>query len=232
VQTVSSPDSNGHRHASICSVAVVSSNDLALARIRETLSAEAIVLLDCAADVAELSADAAGASAVVLTCGRATTERQALIRAVGEQFPDVPIVVIAPMSGNGVHKSLEAGAAGLVLDSEIENALAATIRAVCTGQIVVPQRFRRNATRPVLSHREKETLALLATGLTNRQIAARLYLAESTVKTHLTSIFGKLGVVSRSEAAALVLDPDLKLGLTLPGFSPAVGAHENGSQEL
>ena len=56
----------------------------------------------------------------------------------------------------------------------------------------------------------------MARGLTNREIADRLFLAESTVKTHVGSIFGKLGVKSRSEAAALVLDPDAKLGVGLP----------------
>ena len=88
-----------------------------------------------------------------------------------------------------------------------------TIRAVSAGQVVVPRQLSRTAVRPALSHREKQALALLANGFTNRQIAARLFLAESTVKTHLTSVFGKLGVHSRSEAAELVLDPDQKLGL-------------------
>jgi DNA-binding NarL/FixJ family response regulator len=134
--------------------------------------------------------------------------------------------VVAAMSTSALHKSLEAGAAGLVLDSELDTALAGTVRGVCAGQVVVPKRFRRSAVRPALSHRERQTLGLVASGLTNRQIAARLFLAESTVKTHVTSILGKLGVRSRSEAAALVLDPDEKLGLTLPrlvGIGPPQG---------
>ena len=51
-------------------------------------------------------------------------------------------------------------------------------------------------------------------GLTNRQIGARLYLAESTVKTHLISAFAKLGVRSRKDAVALLLDPAEDLAIT------------------
>jgi DNA-binding NarL/FixJ family response regulator len=51
-------------------------------------------------------------------------------------------------------------------------------------------------------------------GLTNRQIAARLYLAESTVKTHVASAFAKLGVRSRKDAVAVLLDPDEGLAAT------------------
>jgi DNA-binding NarL/FixJ family response regulator len=60
----------------------------------------------------------------------------------------------------------------------------------------------------VLSHREREILELVATGLTNRQIADRLFVAESTVKSHLSSSLHKLDVRSRAEAAALLLDPE------------------------
>jgi DNA-binding NarL/FixJ family response regulator len=228
VQTVRSADSNHHRPATVHAVALVCGDDLLVRRVGESLSLESIGLVQRAHEVASLLPEVAGASAIVLAGCRAVAERQALIRAVDDRFPGVPIVVIASKSGTGVHKSLEAGAGGLVLDSEIETALGATIRAVCAGQIVVPQLFRRAAIRPALSHREKETLALLATGLTNRQIAARLFLAESTVKTHLSSIFGKLGVTSRNEAAALVLDPDTKLGITLPGYATVGLAQHNG----
>ena len=64
-------------------------------------------------------------------------------------------------------------------------------------------------------------LALLVAGLTNRQIAARLYLAESTVKTHVTSAFSKLGVRSRKDAAAILLDPaEGLLATALPARRP------------
>ena len=64
-----------------------------------------------------------------------------------------------------------------------------------------------------LTTREKQILTLMVTGQTNSQIASELFLAESTVKSHLSSAFGKLGVSSRSEAAAVILDPDRGHGL-------------------
>jgi DNA-binding NarL/FixJ family response regulator len=64
-----------------------------------------------------------------------------------------------------------------------------------------------------LTTREKQILALVVTGLTNAQIAGTLFLAESTVKSHLSSAFSKLGVSSRYEAASVVLDPERGRGL-------------------
>jgi DNA-binding CsgD family transcriptional regulator len=61
---------------------------------------------------------------------------------------------------------------------------------------------------PLLSHREREILALAVTGLTNRQIAARLHVTQSTVRTHLSWAFGRLGVHSRGEAVLLLAVAD------------------------
>ena len=84
---------------------------------------------------------------------------------------------------------------------------AAGVLAVAAGQVVAPTAMARRLAPPPLSHREKETLALVVQGLTNRQIAAELFLAESTVKTHLSSVLRKLDARSRAEAAAIFLDP-------------------------
>jgi DNA-binding CsgD family transcriptional regulator len=57
-----------------------------------------------------------------------------------------------------------------------------------------------------LTRREREVLGLVSQGLSNRQIARTLWIAESTVKVHIRHVFEKLGVKSRTEAAALAAD--------------------------
>ena len=104
------------------------------------------------------------------------------------------------------------------------------MHAVMAGLVCAPREVRRLLAKPTFSHREKEVLALLVDGLTNREIGGRLFLAESTVKSHLMSAFAKLGVRSRKDAAALLLDPEEGLaaislppsatGLSTPGQRP------------
>jgi DNA-binding NarL/FixJ family response regulator len=202
-------------------IAVVSLDELLVQRIRDALHRGSVELLDRSADVAGLSPAAADADAIVLAGSRTAAGQRALLRAAAGRFPGVPTVMVASLSSNGVRKALDAGASGVVLEADIEVALPETVRAVAAHQLVVPHRLR-HAIRPPLSHREKETLALVARGLTNRQIAGQLFLAESTIKTHLASIFAKLGVSTRSEATALVLDPEENLGLSVVDL--AVGA--------
>ena len=112
-----------------------------------------------------------------------------------------------------VRRALELGIDGVVLQEDAEEALAAVVAAVCAGQVSVPNGQRRAVRARALTTREKQILTLMVTGLTNSQIASELFLAESTVKSHLSSAFGKLGVSSRSEAAAVILDPERGHGL-------------------
>jgi DNA-binding NarL/FixJ family response regulator len=210
-------------HATV-RVAVVAMDELIVRRVREVLSGDAITTAGGATDVAGLADDTGKAAAIVMAGWEGPMQCRALVREATARFPHVPIVVIGALSPSGIHKALEAGALGFVLDSEVETTLAATIRAVRAGQVVVPRQRRHAAVHRALSHREKQALALLAMGLTNRQIASQLFLAESTVKSHLTSIFEKLGVRSRSEAAELVLDPAQNFGLGTLGPLPATPA--------
>jgi DNA-binding CsgD family transcriptional regulator len=111
---------------------------------------------------------------------------------------------------------------GVVLSSELDSALGPCLAAVRAGQLCVPVGNRRHLQRPVLSMREKQILGLVVMGYLNSQIARRLYLAESTVKSHLTSAFGKLEVRSRHEAVDLILNPEfgLALGILSLGGEP------------
>jgi DNA-binding NarL/FixJ family response regulator len=89
---------------------------------------------------------------------------------------------------------------------------------------VVPTALGRHIAPRPLSHREKEILALVVLGLTNGQIASRLFLAESTVKTHISSAFRKLDVRSRAEAAARIQDPEAGYGVGILDLGIANGA--------
>lgn len=134
-----------------------------------------------------------------------------LLRRVRREVPSVRVVLASlDRSGNGARRALNLGADGFVQLPAVD-ALEGTVRAVHSGQVCVPRHARRTIATPSFSHREKEILALMTQGSTNQEIAARLYLTESTVKSHLATAFEKLGVRSRKEAAALLLDPGERL---------------------
>jgi DNA-binding NarL/FixJ family response regulator len=123
------------------------------------------------------------------------------------------VVVGIEGRGKAVRTAIAAGVDGFVIEADAEHTLVDAIRAAASGQLVLPGTFRSYIARPVLSTREKQVLALVVMGLGNREIADSLFVAESTVKSHLSSVFRKLGVRSRNEAATLILDPDQGLGV-------------------
>jgi DNA-binding NarL/FixJ family response regulator len=153
------------------------------------------------------------AELAVLACKRLDAEALAAIRALRERLPDAALLVVAGAGSNReIREALSEGADGFVLADRVDATLEQSIRAVCAGQLVVPGEWRERVGRPVLSPREKQVLGMVVMGFTNQEIANKLLVAESTVKSHLTSIFSKLGVRGRNEAAALVLDPASGLG--------------------
>lgn len=141
------------------------------------------------------------------------------------------VVVVTPRAGGPrVGTALRAGASGLVLEAELERTLAPAVRAVAAGLRVVPCTAECSFDKPSFSSREREVLRLIVAGLTNGEIAAKLFLAESTVKSHISSSLRKLGVRSRSEATRLLLDPDeglapLVFGTQHPAAAPAPPEH-------
>lgn len=163
---------------------------------------------------------------VILSPSPGASDVPGAIRELRGRVFETPIVVVfpGPSSPSDLRKALKAGAEGIVLDEELERTLAPTLDAVSNGQIAVPRALREHVIRQPLSYREKQILGLVVMGLTNRQIADRLYLAESTVKTHLSSAFGKLNARSRSEAAALILDPQEGLGPGILSLTPGAVA--------
>jgi DNA-binding NarL/FixJ family response regulator len=150
------------------------------------------------------------------------------------QFRDAPdpltVLVLTTFGEDDVlWGAIEAGAAGFVLKDASAEELIAAVRAVAGGgawfdPAVAPrllEHYRRRvapaareaARLELLTERELDVLKLMARGATNGEIAASLYVAEATVKTHVGSIFGKLGV--RDRAAAIVFAYDH--GVVTPG---------------
>lgn len=122
------------------------------------------------------------------------------------------IVAITPaIDRAGASRAVTSGISGIVLEPRLRESLLPTILAVAAGQIALPREASPVGVSP-LSYREKQLLALVILGFSNAEMARRLHLAESTVKSHLSSAFRKLGVRSRAQAAALILDPHGGLG--------------------
>jgi DNA-binding NarL/FixJ family response regulator len=139
----------------------------------------------------------------------AVTSAVASAREVGKGAPVILDVEDATLDPR---RALDAGASAVVWRSQIDIALAPTAAAVAAGQLVLPPDTRRPIARPALTAREKQVLALLVLGFSNREIADKLFLTESTVKSHLAATFKKLGVTSRKDAVDRILDPRHGLG--------------------
>ncbi len=136
-----------------------------------------------------------------------------------ERWPEARVVILTTFDDDEyVFEGLRAGALGYLLKDVSGHDLAQAVRTVASGGAliepsvaarvvaefarVVPPARKPDAGLPEpLSEREVEILHLLAGGLTNRQIAVRLSLAEGTVKNYVTNILGKLGARDRTQAA-------------------------------
>ncbi|GAB3795203.1 response regulator transcription factor [Humibacter antri] len=112
-------------------------------------------------------------------------------------------------SDSDVLPAIEAGATGYLLKDAPRDDLLRAIRAAAAGEAVlapsVASRLMGRVRTPeanALSPRELEVLALVADGATNRAVGARMHLSEATVKTHLLSVYAKLGVGDRAAAVA------------------------------
>ena len=130
-----------------------------------------------------------------------------------------PVVVICDAIRPGdLRAALAAGASGVVLEDHLAMRLGPCLQAALAGQICVPRLYSRQIEPAALSSREKQILGLVVMGYMNSQIAEQLFLAESTVKSHLSSAFVKLGVRSRNEAVDLILDAERGLGMGILGL--------------
>jgi DNA-binding NarL/FixJ family response regulator len=144
------------------------------------------------------------------------------LRQIKQLNPDTHVLLLSSLDREDyLYETLRAGADGYVLKDIAANELAQAVRTVARGEVLVqPQiagrlisRFskqaRGNLTHEALTAREQEVLSLLARGLRNKEIAARLIVSERTVNFHLANIYQKLNVSGRTEALSKALEQGL-----------------------
>jgi DNA-binding NarL/FixJ family response regulator len=204
--------------AAACSVGLICADELG-ERIQTILAAAGheIESSEGFVDVGSKS-DAVVVAAIAGNGTNTATKVKALRSRVG----DVPLVAVIP-SGGGQQEcraAISAGADGVVHEADLVGTLAATIAATAASQVTFPAGLLRTQAPPSFSRREKQVLGMVVLGFTNQEIAIKLGLAESTIKSHLTSAFGKFGVSSRAEATALFLDTAGGLGLDVLEIKP------------
>ena len=141
----------------------------------------------------------------------------AAIRAIRQAHPDIQVIALTSFSDqNLVQEALHAGAIGYLLKNATVDQLAEAIRAARAGRptltrealqalVETPGLASPPASEESLTDRESEVLALMVEGLNNAEIAQRLSVGRSTIKTHISNILAKLGVSNRIEAAALAM---------------------------
>jgi DNA-binding NarL/FixJ family response regulator len=132
------------------------------------------------------------------------------IKAIITEFPDARVIALTTYEGDeDIYRALSAGAKGYVVKDMLRTELLNAIRQVSGGQRGIPSqvasRLAEFTPRTQLTPRELEVLALMAKGLTNREIAAVLRREESTVKVHVKSILAKLDVDDRTEAVVVAI---------------------------
>jgi DNA-binding NarL/FixJ family response regulator len=128
------------------------------------------------------------------------------IIAIRKEFPDARVIVLTTFDmDEDIFRAIQSGAKSYLLKDTPEDELAGTIRAVHAGRQVLPrkvaERLAERQQRADLSEREVEALQLLIKGRSNKEIGAALFITEDTVKAHLKTLFSKLHVKDRTEAA-------------------------------
>ncbi|MGW6706495.1 response regulator [Streptomyces sp. NPDC054956] len=138
---------------------------------------------------------------------------ESIARITAARLPVRVVVLTTYEEDRDILRAVEAGAAGYLLKDMARAELAAAIRAAVRGETVLAptvagrlvDSLRTRPERPRLSEREVSVLRLVAEGATNAEIGSRLFVAESTVKTHLLRIFGKLEVTDRTAAVTTAM---------------------------
>ncbi|MEQ8176486.1 MAG: response regulator transcription factor [Syntrophomonadaceae bacterium] len=137
-------------------------------------------------------------------------------KVIKREYPSIKIIALTIYEDEEVVEMVRAGVSAYVLKDVAGSELVDTIHRVMQGEIVIHPRVANRLVRELnrndskknevrLTKREKDVLDLLVKGNTNKEMADAMFISEKTVKNHLTSIFRKLGVKDRTQAAVYAL---------------------------
>lgn len=141
-------------------------------------------------------------------------------RVIKRELPSTKIIALTIYEDEEVAAMVKAGVSAYVLKDVAGSELIETIHKVMDGEVVIHPRVANRLVRELtradkkqdmvrLTRREKDVLILLVKGHTNKEMADIMFISEKTVKNHLTSIFRKLGVKDRTQAAVYALKNNL-----------------------
>ncbi len=192
-----------------------------------TMVRRGLVVFLKAFDDLELAGEAESGAAAIQLCGEILPDVVLMdmvmpdmdgataTRTIRQQFPQVQVIALTSFKeGELIKNALEAGAIAYLLKDVSADDLVRAIRAAHAGRATLSpeaaQALVETANQPPvpgldLTEREHEVLALMVEGLNNTEIAARLTVSPSTIKSHVSNLMSKLGVASRTEAVALAL---------------------------
>lgn len=136
-------------------------------------------------------------------------------RTIRKEYPQIQVIVLTSFKdGNLIKQALEAGAIGYLLKDVSADDLVQAIRSAHAGRATLSPEAAQSLVETTnlppppgqnLTEREREVLSLMIEGLNNVQIAGRLTVSPSTIKSHVSNILAKLGVASRTEAVTVAL---------------------------
>lgn len=202
-------------------VFLIAASPLAGAALQNRIKGQSAKIVGSAASINAITSDLSDAQAEVLLVDAAGEPADAIIESLAESglAAEIPTVVLTEaVSSAASAQALQSGIRALLPSEISSDQLMATMQAAAAGLIVlhpseIPAALSgttsNRPSQPVdespepLTRREREVLQMLAAGLANKEIAARLSISDHTAKFHVAAILGKLGAATRTEAVAL-----------------------------